>query len=155
MTEKTIYINEVDPSIEEARNLIGELDEYQTALYPAESNHLDSVEELTSPNVIFVLAYIEGQAVGCGAVKDVYGEYGEIKRVYISPKARGLGLAKAIMAHLEAKSLARGIQIVRLETGIHQTEALGLYEKIGYERRGPFGPYADDPFSVYLEKRLG
>jgi putative acetyltransferase len=154
MTEEIVQINEVDPRIEEAQKLIGELDEYQTALYPAESNHLDGIEELTSPNVIFVMAYLGDQAVGCGAVKDIHGEYGEIKRVYVSPKARGIGLAKGIMAYLEAKALARGIQIVRLETGIHQIEALRLYEKLGYKRRGPFGSYTDDPLSIYLEKRL-
>lgn len=154
MTKKEIRIAEANPNIEEAQKLIGELDAYQTALYPAESNHLDSIEELTSPNVVFVVAYVDDQAVGCGAVKDVNGEYGEIKRVYVSPQARGLGLAKAIMTYLETRALARGIKIVRLETGIHQAEALGLYEKIGYEKRGPFGSYREDPLSVFMEKRL-
>ena len=82
-------------------------------------------------------------------------DYAEVKRVYVDPGARGLGLARAIMARLEAEALASGRNVARLETGIHQPEALGLYEALGYSRRHSFGDYPlDDPNSVFLEKRL-
>ena len=67
---------------------------------------------------------------------------------------RGNGLAKLIMCELEAHLKQRGIGVARLETGIYQPEAIGLYEKLGYEIRGPFGAYKPDPLSVFMEKRL-
>lgn len=136
--------------------MISELDEYQAALYPPESNHLEDVDELASPNVTFVMAYRAGQAVGCGAVKATCdGEYGEIKRLYVSSSARGMGVAKAMMACLESEMVERGIGVVRLETGIYQEAAICLYERLGYRRIGPFGAYKEDPLSIFMEKRLG
>jgi putative acetyltransferase len=78
-----------------------------------------------------------------------------VKRVYVSPAARGRGLAKKIMARLEDEARAAGMTIARLETGIYQPAALGLYRALGYADCGPFGDYpADDPMSVFMEKRL-
>jgi putative acetyltransferase len=153
-SDQKILVVEVDPNIEAARKLVAALDEYMAARYPAESNHLDGVAELAAPPVTFVVAYLEGQALGCGAVKDMNGEYGEIKRLYVAPPARGFGLAKAIMSYLEKKALARGLTTLRLETGAQEPAAIGLYHKLGYERIGPFGDYRHDPLSVFMEKRL-
>jgi putative acetyltransferase len=78
-----------------------------------------------------------------------------VKRVYIHPKSRGLGLGRKLMAHIEAEMLAEGRRISRLETGISQPEALGLYRALGYVERHAFGDYpADDPFCVFMEKEL-
>jgi putative acetyltransferase len=154
---RNIKVIEVDPNVPQARVLIEELDAYQSRLYPAESNHLDSLEELAGPNVTFIIARLDGQVVGCGAVKEMrgaQGAYGEIKRMYVSPTARGHGLAKTMLAYLEKKMWAKGIPLTRLETGIHQTEAIGLYERLGYRRIGPFGDYQADPLSIFMEKRL-
>lgn len=156
MTRK-IEVIEVAPNVPQARTLVAELDEYQSRLYPAESNHLDSLEELAAPNVTFVIACLAGQVVGCGAVKEMrgtQGAYGEIKRMYVSPTARGHGLAKKMLTYLEQKVFAKGIPLTRLETGIHQTEAIGLYERLGYRQIGPFGDYQEDPLSIFMEKRL-
>ena len=151
---QNIEVIETNPTILEARTLIAELDDYQSRLYPAESNHLDSLEELAGPNVTFIIARLDGQVVGCGAVKAIRGEYGEIKRMYVSPTVRGHGLAKTMLAYLEKKMWAKGIPLTRLETGIHQTEAIGLYERLGYRRIGTFGDYQEDPLSIFMEKRL-
>lgn len=151
---RSIEVMEVDPNVPEARTLIAELDAYQSRLYPAESNHLDSLEELAAPHVTFIIARLDGQAVGCGAVKEIQGAYGEIKRMYVAPTGRGHGLAKTMLAYLERKLLAKGIPLARLETGIYQTEAIGLYERLGYRRTGPFGDYREDPLSIFMEKRL-
>jgi putative acetyltransferase len=78
----------------------------------------------------------------------------EIKRVFIDPSARGVGLSKALMQVIEDEARALGFRIARLETGISQPEALGLYEKLGYKYREPFGDYVLDPFSVFMEKAL-
>ena len=137
-----------------ARRLVGELDRLQTALYPAESNHLDPVETLERDNVTFLAAFVAGEAVGCGAVKRMPGGYGEIKRMYVEPDARGRGAGRALVQALESALLAHGIDVARLETGARQPEALALYEQCGYVRRPPFGDYPDDPLSVFFEKRL-
>ena len=78
-----------------------------------------------------------------------------MKRVYVRPAARGLGLARQIMARIEEEARREGRLLARLEAGIHQPEALGLYRALGYVDRGPFGDYpVDDPNSVFMEKSL-
>lgn len=149
-----IEIKPVSPQDKTVQLLIKQLDQYQSALYPAESNHLDSVEELEKENVCFLGAFEDAQLVGCGAVKIMPEGYGEIKRVYVIPQARGKGISKHIMDALEKLLLEENISLTRLETGIHQKEALGLYERRGYIKTGPFGDYKEDPLSVFMEKRL-
>lgn len=146
-----IKILKIDPS--QAADLIRELDAYQAALYPAESNHLDSIETLRSPNVQMFAAFIEDRVCAIGAVK-VFDTYGEIKRVYVPERYRGQGLAKKIMAVLENALKDASVNFARLETGIHQPEAIGLYMALGYKKCGPFGDYAPDPLSVFMEKEL-
>jgi putative acetyltransferase len=131
--------------------------EHASSLYPAESNHLDSADELAQPNVYLAGAFFRDRLVGMGAVKRLAddGSYGEIKRLFVLPAYRGNGLAKRIMNALEGYLSASGISIARLETGIYQPEALGLYTKLGYRVRDPFGTYQPDRLSVFMEKRLG
>jgi putative acetyltransferase len=149
-----VKIERVDP--EAARHLIAAADAYMAGLYPAESNHFDGLDALRLPNVLFVGAYRQGVIVGCGAVKTLRddGEYGEIKRVYVEPQHRGRGISKALMEVLEAHLTGAGIRLARLETGIHQPEAIGLYRRLGYRDRAPFGKYAPDPLSLFMEKIL-
>ena len=129
-------------------------DRYMGALYPAESNHLESAAGLKLPNVAVFGGFIDGQLVACGAVKilDDDGRYGEIKRVFVLEEHRGKGISKAIMECLERHLQESSIALARLETGIKQTEALGLYARLGYEFREPFGAYRHDPLSVFMEK---
>ena len=134
--------------------LIDALDAYQGALYPAESNYHLSVEALKATNVLFVVARDDaGVAIGCGAIV-LYDGYGELKRMFVPPAQRGGGIAKAIITYLEEHAAQRNCPLLRLETGIHQPEAHGLYARAGYERRGPYGDYPDDPLSVFMEKRI-
>ncbi len=74
--------------------------------------------------------------------------------MYVDPAARGLGVGRKILAALEAAALERGIRLLRLETGIHNTEALALYRACGFNDRGPFGEYGPDPLSVFMEKQV-
>lgn len=150
-------IEPLNPDSPEVRELITAADEFYTGLYPAESNHLESSEDLKSDNVIFIGCRVAGPLVASGAAKIMRddGHYAEIKRVYVVERYRGQGLSLAIMRHLEARIGERGIDTCRLETGIRQPEALGLYRKLGYVERGPYGAYAEDPLSVFMEKRLG
>ena len=151
---RAIVITRTDPREHVVRVLIDELDAYQKVLYPAESNHLLDIETLAQPQMRFFSAAVDGEVLGCGGIW-LHADYVEIKRVYVSPKARGLGLAKKIMTRLEDEARAAGMKLARLETGIHQPEALGLYRALGYVDCGAFADYPeDDPFSLFMEKRL-
>lgn len=149
-------IEAIRPDTEGARQLIERSDEYMGQLYPAESNHLEPLEALGCPNVLFVGAYIDEVLVGCGAVKlaNDDGRYGEIKRMYIDERYRGLGISKAIMSHLESYLIESDVPLARIETGIYQPEAIGLYKRLGYVERLPFGGYKFDPLSVFMQKAL-
>lgn len=152
-------IRPLAPSDPRARRLIGMLDRLQLSLYPPESNHLDSVELMEHDDATFLAVFVAGEAVGCGAVKHMppscaSPEYGEIKRLYVSPEFRGRGLGGALLDALESSLISHGIVIARLETGIRQPDALALYEGHGYVRIPPFGEYGEDPLSVFYEKRL-
>jgi putative acetyltransferase len=156
MTAKsaTLAIEVSDPRGAVARALIAELDEYLNGLYPPQNNYLDPADELAKAHVRFVVASRAGEPIGCGAVKSMPAGYGEIKRVFVRPAGRGYGVARRIMSDLEAHLVANGITEARLETGIHQPEALALYEALGYQRIGRFGEYRDDPLSIFMAKRL-
>jgi putative acetyltransferase len=150
-----IVIAAADPRLAKASRLVEELDALLVSLYPAESNHLVAIDRLAAPDTRFFLAEVDGRALGCGAIM-IYGQdYAEVKRVYVSPQGRGLGLAKRLLARLEAEARSHGLGLLRLETGRYQPEALGLFEAFGFQQRGPFGDYpADDPNSIFMEKSL-
>lgn len=134
--------------------LLAALDAYQSALYPAESNHLLDVDALAAPAVRFFVARRDGAALGCAALRIDPERYGELKRMYVTPEARGMSLGRRLLERVEAEARREGLECLRLETGIHQPEALGLYRSAGYREREPFGGYARDPLSVFMEKRL-
>jgi putative acetyltransferase len=146
-----MIIEPIDPG--RAWHLIEELDEYQSSLYPAQSNHLEPLEMLRSDKMIFLAATEDAEVLAIGSVKLCDG-FGEIKRLYVPHRQRGKGLAKKIMIELEHLLLSRDLPLARLETGIHQVEAIGLYRAFGYEICEPFGDYQPDPLSVFMEKCL-
>ena len=92
--------------------------------------------------------------VGCGGIQLFGTDYGELKRMYVRPQFRGLGFAKLLLNHLAGYARSRGVRLLRLETGIHQHAAIGLYERAGFHSIRPFGDYADDPLSRFYEKRI-
>ena len=147
-------ITREEPTAPEVAALIAELDELLTPLYPRESRHGYSVEKLTAESVAFFVIREEGFPAGCGGIKLFGSDYGEIKRMFVRPQFRGLGLAKLILSHLSDYAKYNGVRILRLETGVHQTAAIGLYERMGFARISAFGEYTDDPLSRYYEKRL-
>ena len=106
------------------------------------------------PDGHFVVAFEQGRAVACGGLAR-YGEReGEIRRMYVDPEARGRGLSRAILGALEDAARSLGYEMLRLETGDRQPEALGLYASAGFEPIPRYGPYANDPRSVCFQKRL-
>ena len=151
-----MIIAKLDPSLPAARHLIALSDAHMNALYPSESNHPEDIAALQLPNALFVGGYVGEELVACGAVKALHddGSYGEIKRMFVLEEHRGKGYSKAILQHLESHLAQAAIKLARLESGIHQPEALGLYRRHGYAERTPYGAYQADPLSVFMEKRL-
>lgn len=141
--------------------MLAALDAYLAALYAPEANHILDVQALLQPEIDFLVAEQAGELLGCGATRrmpgapDTAGQaYGEVKRMYVRPEHRGRRLAEQILRTLEARLLAGGMALALLETGRDQIEAVRLYERCGYRRRGPFGGYDDNGLSLFLEKRL-
>ena len=149
-----LLIHTEPPDTAEALALIGALDAHLNGLYRPENRHGLSVAALRDESVTFLVARWDGAAVGCGAVKFVQNEYAEVKRMYVTPPWRGRGVAQALLAHLERLSHREGLRVLRLETGIHQPEAVRLYERAGFSRCAPFGEYAEDGVSLCYEKTI-
>jgi GNAT superfamily N-acetyltransferase len=142
------------PNSVDAVALIAELEAELDPLYPVKSRHGYSVEKLIAQGVAFFVLRDDGAAAGCGGIQ-LYGtEYGELKRMFVRPSFRGRGFARMLVDHLADHAWVHGINLLRLETGIHQTEAIGLYERTGFHRIGPFGAYVEDPLSVFYEKSI-
>ena len=156
MEDRTpITIVEERPDSPDAIQLISELDAALTSHdYPQESRHAFSVDKLIRERVAFFVLRYQSQPAGCGGVKLFGKDYGEVKRMYVRPEFRGQGLGKQILNRLAAYSRKQGVNVLRLETGIHQQEAIVLYERYGFQRRSPFGAYRDDPMSIYFEKTI-
>ncbi len=118
---------------------------------PARSISADD-EELTPPAGLLLVATLHGDPVGCGGVKIHHGEHAEVKRMWVSPTARGLGLGRRLLAELEARAAAHGVPLLRLETNRNLTEAISLYRAAGYREVDAFN---DDPYAHHwFEKPL-
>lgn len=148
-----IRIRRADPRLPEALRLIDGSEAELSALYPPEARFAFSPQELIDAEVRFFLAELDGAALGCCGYAHC-GDYAELKRMYVDPSARGRGLAPALLDHLEAAARDEGLAQMRLETGAESHAALTLYARRGYARCGPFGSYAENGSSVFMEKPL-
>lgn len=142
------------PDQPEVRAFLAASEAYASALYPAESNHFVDVEQLAKPNVVFLVARDTTIACGCGAIVRSTDGTAEIKRMWVAPEARGRRVGRALLDALITAARQSGAHALRLETGIAQPEALGLYRAAGFVEIGPFGDYKPDPLSVFMERRL-
>ena len=142
------------PDTNDAVALISELEAQLDPLYPAKSRHGYSVEKLIAQVVGFFVLRAGDAPAGCGGVQLFGTEYGELKRMYVRPQFRRLGFGRLLLNHLEDYARANGVGLLRLETGIHQADAIGLYERMGFQRIPPFGAYVADPLSLFYEKRI-
>jgi putative acetyltransferase len=151
-------VETVSAPTEEVRTLVDELERALASEYPAEQRHGLSLDAIFQPHIEFFIARLDGDAVGCGGVA-FYDTYGEVKRMYVRDRARGRGIARAILARIETAMRERGLTLLRLETGVRQTAAMRLYESAGFHECGAFGEYADmTPEAIetsrFYEKRL-
>jgi ribosomal protein S18 acetylase RimI-like enzyme len=144
----------------DAAALVLELEAHLETHYPVESRRGFSVDRLVAEGVRFFVLRVDGRPAGCGGILLVEGAasggpaYGEVKRMYVRPAYRGLGLGERILGRLGDEARAHGLSVLRLETGVHQRAAIALYERVGFRRIAPFGPYTDDPLSLCYETRL-
>ena len=109
--------------------------------------------EMTPPAGLFLVATLYAEPVGCGALKLHRGAPAEIKRMWVAPSVRGLGLGRRLLAELEARAAARGVRVLRLETNRALGEAIGLYRAAGYREVTAFN---DEPYAHHwFEKNIG
>jgi DNA-binding MarR family transcriptional regulator/GNAT superfamily N-acetyltransferase len=152
----TVEIAPLDPAHPHAqhclREYVGELDRrFQGGFDPARSISADA-PELRPPAGLLLVASLQGEPVGCGALKFHDGEPTEIKRMWVAGPARGLGVGRRLLAELEAHAARSTNRIVRLETNETLTEAMAMYRSAGYAEVAPFN---DEPYAHHwFEKRL-
>lgn len=126
---------------------------------PTDDDYLAEVtpELVRPPAGCFLVAWIDGEPVGCGAVKplDLDPSIGEIKRMFTAPGARRRGVSRALLEALEQRAAALGYDHLQLETGTQQPEAMALYESHGWHPIEPYGHYRESPDSVCYAKPVG
>ena len=135
------------------------LNEHLTNMYelsPPESVHALDVSKLKAPEVTFWTAWEGGVLMGCGALKELTAEHGEVKSMRTPQVRRGRGAGRALLAHIVGVAKDRGYLSLSLETGSQDAfvPAQELYESFGFTRCGPFGSYVEDPNSVFMSLRL-
>jgi DNA-binding MarR family transcriptional regulator/GNAT superfamily N-acetyltransferase len=152
-----VQVSPADPRHPDARWCLGsyfsELGRrFDGGFDPARSISADD-QELTPPAGLLLVASLHGEPVGCGALKFHADAPTEIKRMWVAPEARGLGLGRRLLADLEAHAAASRARVLRLETNRTLTEAIGLYRASGYREVAAFNdePYADHWFEKTLD----
>lgn len=139
-----------------AQALIAELNAELSKQYPepgATHFRLDP-DEVAAGNGAFLVALRDDEPLGCGAVRRIEEHSGELKRMYVRPAARGLGIGRALLVALEAEARALGLTRLLLETGPRQLEALGLYRQAGFSDIPGYGEYIASPLSICMAKEL-
>jgi DNA-binding MarR family transcriptional regulator/GNAT superfamily N-acetyltransferase len=156
LTIAMIEIRTVDPTHPDAarclRAYFAELDRRSGSGFDPNQGISAEPHELVAPAGCFLIAYLRGEAVGCGAVKHRPGAPSQIKRMWVAESARGLGTGRRLLTRLEACAVSSGASITQLETNRHLLEAIALYRSAGYIE---VAAYNDEPFAHHwFEKRL-
>jgi GNAT superfamily N-acetyltransferase len=154
-------IARVPATHEHARRLIEAVQaEYVVRYGSIDATPIDAAA-FEDPHGAFFVAYRDGEPVATGAWRrrDDVEAFGtrvtaEVKRMYVVPAARGSGVARRMLGHLEAAAAAAGLAVMVLETGTEQPEAMALYESAGYSRIEPFGHYRESPLNRCYAKQL-
>lgn len=149
-----ILVTAEDPHCQIGLRLIGNLSTELAERYGDDGTGAFSPEDVQVPGGAFVVAWLDGRAAGCGALRPLERGVGEVKRVFVEKAFRRQGVARAILERLETVAAQFGYRALRLETGVRQPEAIKLYESSGYRRVRCYGRYVDNPLSVCFEKRL-
>jgi putative acetyltransferase len=155
---ESIDIRIVEPDNPDLHRLIDKLDEGLLQLYPAEGIFGVDFGDPKVADMVFCVAYIGQQAVGCGALRplgaEAAGLAAELKRFFVDAAYRRRGIAKRLLDFLEQQASAMGFETILLETGPKQPEAIALYRQFGYLEIESYGDYAGCPHSYCMEKQL-
>ncbi len=154
-----LVLEQVKTPTEDARLLIENLEAELSGPYSAEQRHGYNIARVFQPNILFFIARLDGEAVGCGGIAFENG-LAEVKRMYVQPQKRGSHIGRTILDRLEQEARARGADRLVLETGDVLHAAIRLYERAGFTRCAAFGPYAAMRLhaierSVFMEKAVG
>jgi putative acetyltransferase len=152
----SLILEAVDPQHPQALALLGEAALEARALYP-ELFALDAPAPVNDPlgaREAYLLAWRDGRALGCGALRQRDTFTGEVKRMFVTRGARRDGVAQALLARLEQEARVQGYRHLVLETGARQAAAIALYSGCGWRRIAPYGPYVGDPMSVCFGKSV-
>ena len=156
LTASVVEIRELDPLHPDAQRCVqaylAELEERSGAGLEPATIASAKPDELRAPSGAMLVAYLRGRAVGCGGVKLHGRRPAEIKRMWVDPGTRGLGLGRRLLSELEARAPSAGARVARIETSRHLPEAISLYRSEGWVEVPAFN---DEPFADHwFEKRL-
>lgn len=123
---------------------------------PPEACHVLPIDGLRDPAIRFITLREDGRLLGCGALKRLSPDHGELKSMRTADAALGRGVGGAILDRLTEEARRSGMTRLSLETGstVQFAAALRLYEREGFQRCGPFGGYADTPFTRFFTKEI-
>lgn len=149
-------IEVVDPQHPQALVLLGEAAREARALYP-ELFAPDAPAPTNPPlrsREVYLLASRDGQALGCGALRQRDAFTGELQRMFVTRAARRAGVARALLVQLEHDARRHGYRQLVLETGARQHPAIALYSSTGWRQIASYGAFVGDPMSVCFGKAL-
>jgi DNA-binding MarR family transcriptional regulator/GNAT superfamily N-acetyltransferase len=156
LTAATVTLEVVDPGHADAehclRSYVAELGERFDSGFDPALSLLPDAGELRPPRGLFLVARLHGEPVGCAGLKLPVGAPAEIKRMWVAPHARRLGLGRRFLADLEARAARHGRDVLRLDTNKALAAAIGLYHSCGFQEVAAFN---DEPYAHHwFEKRI-
>lgn len=156
LTAALVELRQVDPAAPDARQCLrsyfAELERRSGSPFDPNTGATARPDEVRPPAGVFLVAYLHGAPIGCGALKHFLEGVSDLKRMWVAEPARGLGIGRRLLAELEARAAERGSRVVRLETSRLLAEAVALYRSAGYVEVSAFN---DEPFADHwFEKRL-
>lgn len=125
-------------------------------LSPPEQVFALDLSKLKAPEITFWTVWDDDLLIGCGALKELNSEHGEIKSMRTPARRRGRGAGRAVLGHIIGTARQRRYKLLSLETGTHPAflPAQQLYRSAGFHESGPFAGYEEDPHSLFMELRL-
>jgi GNAT superfamily N-acetyltransferase len=154
MSDPTLVLAQVDPAEPEAAALIAALDAELYDLYPDEVIHGIEPHEFRRAGGVFLVGRVGAVAVACGAIRPLTDRVVEVKRMFVRKDQRGRGYARALLTELERVAVRHRYEVICLETGVKQPEAIHLYLTAGYHAIEGCGEYSGSLTSRCFEKSL-
>jgi putative acetyltransferase len=149
-----LLIRAVEPGCQESIDLQWEMRRELDAMYGETTIDPPPLEQFRLPRAVFLVAWLDGMPIGCGAITTMNESVAHVKRVFVRSGFRGNGFGRRIMDNLEKKAAELGYSLLFLETADKQLEAVSMYTNLGYERVPCAGRVPGSEHSICFEKRL-